>query len=137
MRVQSTNWMPRHPQRRSRYHRRAGTTGTEGLEEGKPDPVVEMLELFCRNTESALTTLKDALDRDDVSAVRRTAHSLRGGSDVIGIRQLAAISAELEQKVGRGSLHGVEEIVNQIEGELHHVRKAFADEKAHDRPENP
>lgn len=113
------------------------TAFREGLEEGKPDPVVEILELFCHNTESALAILKDALDRGDVSAVRRTAHSLKGSSDVIGLRQLAAISAELEQKVGRGSLHGVEEIINQIEGELQLVRKAIADEKTHDSPEHP
>jgi two-component system sensor histidine kinase/response regulator len=108
----------------------------EGLEEGKPDPVVEMLELFCRNTESALTTLKDAFDKGDVSAVRRTAHNLKGSSDVLGIRELAAISVELEQKVGEGSLHGVEEIIHQIEDELQHVRQAIADEKTHDSPEN-
>jgi two-component system, sensor histidine kinase and response regulator len=107
----------------------------EGLEEGRPDPVVEMLELFCHNTESALVTLKDALDKGDVSAVRRTAHSLKGSSDVIGIRQLAAISAELEQKVGGGSLHGVEDIINQIQGELQHVRQAILDEKIHNSPE--
>jgi PAS domain S-box-containing protein len=113
------------------------TAFREGLEEGKPDPVIEMLELFCRNTESALMTLKDALDKSDVLAIQRTAHSLKGSSDVLGLWQLAAIGVELEQNVEGGSLRGVEDIIHQIEDELQHVRQAIADEKTHGSPENP
>ncbi len=101
----------------------------EGLEEGKPDPVVEMLKLFCDNTQSALAALKDALEKSDALTIQRTAHSLKGSSDVIGFQQLAAISSELEQKAVGGSLHGVEILINQIQCELQHVHKAIEDEQ--------
>jgi CheY-like chemotaxis protein/HPt (histidine-containing phosphotransfer) domain-containing protein len=101
-----------------------------GLEDGDPDPVAELLELFCRNTESALKTLRDALRKGDALAVERTAHSLKGSSDVLGLEKLAALSAGLEEKARGGSLRGAESAPAQIEAELRHVRRALENELA-------
>jgi two-component system, sensor histidine kinase and response regulator len=101
-----------------------------GLEDGDPDPVVELLELFCRNTESALATLRDALRRGDALTVERTAHSLKGSSDVLGLGKLAALSAALEEKARGGSLRDAESAPAQIEAELRHVRRALENELA-------
>jgi two-component system sensor histidine kinase/response regulator len=102
----------------------------EGLEEGDPDPLAELLELFCRNTESALKTLRDALREGDALTVERTAHSLKGSSDVLGLEKLAALSAGLEEKARGGSLRGAESAPAQIEAELRHVRRALENELA-------
>jgi two-component system sensor histidine kinase/response regulator len=101
-----------------------------GLEDGDPDPVVELLEVFCRNAESALATLRDALRKGDALTVERTAHSLKGSSDVLGLQKLAAISAELEDQARGDSLGGAEGIEAQIEDELRRVRRALENELA-------
>jgi two-component system sensor histidine kinase/response regulator len=92
--------------------------------------VVELLELFCRNTESALATLGDALRRGDALTVERTAHTLKGSGDVLGLQKLAAASAELEVSARGKSLDGAEEIESQIEAELRRVREALENELA-------
>ena len=102
----------------------------EGVEEDGRDPVVELLELFCRNTESALATLRDALRGGDALTVERTAHTLKGSSDVLGLQKLASVSAELEVKARGESLDGAEEIEGQIEAELRRVREALENELA-------
>jgi HPt (histidine-containing phosphotransfer) domain-containing protein len=101
-----------------------------GVEGGDRDPVVELLELFCRNTESALATLRDALRKGDAQTVERTAHTLKGSGDVLGLQKLAAVSAELEVKARGKSLDGAEEIESQIEAELRRVREALENELA-------
>jgi PAS domain S-box-containing protein len=109
----------------------------EGLAEDDPDPVVELLKLFCRNTESALATLEDALGRGDMLTVERTAHSLKGGSEVLGLQKLAALSAEMEEQARCDSPTGLEVIAGQIESELQLVRRALENEQARGSQEVP
>jgi two-component system sensor histidine kinase/response regulator len=101
----------------------------EGMEEGEDDPVVGLLDIFCRSAESALSTVQEALRKGDAKTLQHAAHSLKGSSDVLGFQQLSSISAELEQRASGGSLQGADDSINEIEMELRRVHEAVEHER--------
>jgi two-component system sensor histidine kinase/response regulator len=101
----------------------------EGIEEGEDDPVVGLLDTFCRSAESAISTVQEALQKGDAKTLQYAAHSLKGSSDALGFQQLSSISAELEQKALGGALQGAEASISEIEKELRRVHAAVESEK--------
>jgi len=70
---------------------------------GKP-LLGEVLDLYRSETPKRLHRMREALLRADAEDLHFTAHSLKGSSAQIGALQIAALSAEIEQRAQRGDL---------------------------------
>jgi two-component system, sensor histidine kinase and response regulator len=98
----------------------------EGLrelqEEGEPDVLKELIELFLEDVPSQLEALREAEERDDAKSVERTAHTLKGSSGNMGATRMATLCAELEVVGGSGSLARAPELFEQLKAEFDRVR---------------
>ncbi|MBA2340804.1 MAG: response regulator [Pyrinomonadaceae bacterium] len=65
----------------------------------EPDLVTELIDLFIDDANLRIELLSKALAENDVQAIKREAHSLKGGAGNIGARRMAALSEELEEKI--------------------------------------
>jgi HPt (histidine-containing phosphotransfer) domain-containing protein len=62
--------------------------------------------------------------------LRRAAHNLKGSSNNLGARTMAALSAELETLGKNGMVAGAAELVTRLEQEYQRVCRALATEIA-------
>jgi two-component system sensor histidine kinase/response regulator len=103
-------------------------------EEGQPDFVQELIDLYLADTPSLLDTIRQAIAHGQAEELWHTAHTLKGNSNSLGAKQMGASSFELE-KIGRsGTVEGIEPLLAELEREFERVRQAFAE---HPRPHAP
>jgi len=88
----------------------------EFQEEGEEDFVVELIDLFLRDTPLRIEAIKEATINSDTQALRREAHNLKGSCANLGIRQMASLSSELEEDGHRKE--SIEAILARLEGEF-------------------
>ncbi len=89
--------------------------------------LLDLVHLVLKNTRERLTTLKAALDVQDVKQVASIAHALQGGTAHAGARSLSLLCAQLERqaRVGepldtlRASLEQIESAFVVAQRELH------------------
>ncbi len=67
-------------------------------EPGEPDTAVELIDLFLRDTPGKIQSIQSAIARSDASALKESAHSLKGSASNLGARRLARLCAELEMR---------------------------------------
>ncbi len=91
-------------------------------EDGEPDILTELIDLFLRDTPPRLVALKDAIKEGDAQAISQTAHTLKGSSASLGATRLAALNAELEKKAAHGSLEEASGVLAQLDNEFERVR---------------
>jgi HPt (histidine-containing phosphotransfer) domain-containing protein len=66
------------------------------VDEGDPDPVIELTETFLADGNDRLAKLHAALSVGDDIAARKAAHSLKGMSSAIGANHLSSLSCGVE-----------------------------------------
>jgi PAS domain S-box-containing protein len=98
--------------------------------EGEPDIVQELAEAFQFETPPLLEALHEAVAKEQPEQLRRTAHNLKGSSNNLGARGMAALSAELETLGKNGTIEGAAELVARLENEYQRVCQALAREGA-------
>src|SRR6266567_944504 len=98
--------------------------------EGEPDIVQELAEAFAFETPPLLETLHQAVDEGQPEQLKRAAHNLKGSSNNLGARTMAALSAELETIGKNGTVERAEELVTRLEQEYQRVCQALASEGA-------
>jgi PAS domain S-box-containing protein len=98
--------------------------------EGEPDIVQELAEAFQFETPPLLEALHQAVAEGQPGQLRRAAHNLKGSSQNLGARSMAALSAELETIGKNGTLEGATELVTRLEQEYQRVCQALASEGA-------
>jgi HPt (histidine-containing phosphotransfer) domain-containing protein len=69
---------------------------------GESDIVLDLIDTFRRQTPLLVARLQDAAAQDDIAAVRRDAHTLKGSAGTIGALSLSREAAELEASARRG-----------------------------------
>lgn len=84
-------------------------------EEGEPDLVTELIDIFLDDLPSRLAAIRSAVDLGDPKAIRLAAHSLKGGAASIGAARLAALSAALEAQGRSGEVATAATYVAPIE----------------------
>jgi signal transduction histidine kinase/CheY-like chemotaxis protein/HPt (histidine-containing phosphotransfer) domain-containing protein len=70
--------------------------------EGRPDLVSKVIRMFLNHTPTLLDTLRDAVARNDASAIKNAAHSLKSSSGNVGAFTLSALCKEMEE-IGRNN----------------------------------
>jgi HPt (histidine-containing phosphotransfer) domain-containing protein len=69
----------------------------EAWEEGEPDLIVELIDLYLGDAPQWVEAIRTAADSQDATLLRRAAHTLKGSSGSLGIRQVAETCRRLEQ----------------------------------------
>jgi len=85
----------------------------------------EIVSLFVADTPRRLSGLKEALAGRDAATGERLAHSIKGSSSNIGAPHVAAVAAELEALLARGSFDGTDALLARLEAELERARRAL------------
>jgi len=98
--------------------------------EGEPDIVQELAEAFQFETPPLLEALRQAIVEGQPEQLKRAAHNLRGSSNNLGARAMAALSAELEAIGKNGTVERAAELVTHLEQEYQRVCQALAAEIA-------
>jgi len=97
---------------------------------GKPDPLVELIDLFLQEAPAQLQAIEGAVAQNDHSSLARTfsaAVRLKGSAMNLGARDLAALCDEIEQTARNWSLaHDVPPLLERARLELDRVREALA-----------
>ena len=94
-------------------------------EEGAPDILNELIELFIDGVPPQLVALREAVEAGDAHSVERIAHTLKGSCGNMGARRMEALCAELEE-IGRcEDLAAGPERISRLEEEFGRVRAAF------------
>ena len=68
-------------------------------QEGSPDLITELIELYTKDTKKRLTELRSALNNQDLTGLRRTVHYLKGSSGTLGIRRMALLCSQFEEEL--------------------------------------
>jgi len=98
-------------------------------EEGQPDPLAELVDLFLKDAPQRLDKLRVAIAAKDPIAAYAAAHSLKGSASNMGARALAGYCAILEKQARSGNLDGADQLFHSIETELQQTSLLLEAEK--------
>jgi HPt (histidine-containing phosphotransfer) domain-containing protein len=85
----------------------------------------ELLTLYVEEAGNTVVRLREAVVDQGASETREAAHSLKGSSQYVGARQVATLSAALEQHARAGTLEGAAALLAELEGEFTRVCQAI------------
>jgi CheY-like chemotaxis protein len=94
-------------------------------EEGKPDILEVLFELFLEDVPPQLVALRESVEAGKVHAVERIAHKLKGSSGNMGATHMAALCSELEEIGTSGDLSRAPELLKRLEEDFGRVRTAL------------
>ena len=97
--------------------------------DGEPDLVVELIDLYLKDTPPRVAAMREALANCDDRLMARGAHGLKGSSATLGANQVAESCAELEQLAGGVSFQKVALVLDRLEHELTSLRTTFLIER--------
>jgi PAS domain S-box-containing protein len=98
--------------------------------EGESDIVQDLAEAFQVETPPLLEALRQAVAEEQPEQLKRAAHNLKGSSQNLGARSMAALSAELELLGRHETVEGATALVTRLEQEYQRVCQALAVEGA-------
>jgi two-component system sensor histidine kinase/response regulator len=94
-------------------------------EEGEPDILNELIELFLSDVPLQLAALREVVDAGGAHSVGRIAHTLRGSSGSMGATRMTTICSELEDVGASGDLSRAPELLERLEEEFERLRMAL------------
>lgn len=69
------------------------------------DVVIELIDLYLQSTAQRITTMLNAAREGEWEQLKRAAHTLKGSSSTLGVRQIAKICQDLEVASSRSDVH--------------------------------
>ncbi|MBN1887025.1 MAG: PAS domain S-box protein [Thermoflexales bacterium] len=87
-------------------------------EAGKPDFVQEVIGLYLAEAPALIGAIRQAIAGSVPGALRFAAHTLKGNSDSLGVKQVGAVSRELEKLGRNGTLEGATSLLAELENEF-------------------
>jgi two-component system, sensor histidine kinase and response regulator len=97
-------------------------------EEGEPDILKEMVELFLTDVPPHLAALRGAVEAGDAHSVEQIAHTLKGSCGNMGAKRIEALCTELEEIGRSGDLRAAPAWISRLEEEFRRVRVVFEEE---------
>ncbi len=97
-------------------------------EEGEPDILAELCELFLEDVPTQLEALREAAEGGDASSVEQVAHTLKGSCGNMGALKMSNICAELQDIGHSEELSRAIVLVERLGAEFGQVRPALEDE---------
>lgn len=94
----------------------------EFQEEGKPDFIKELFDLFSSLTPSTFAKIEKALEKGDLPTVAKAGHTLKSQAGNLGAQRLSILSGELEL-LARSESPSMDRIVALFET----IRKEYDD----------
>jgi two-component system, sensor histidine kinase and response regulator len=94
-------------------------------EEGDPDLVVELIEVFEADLPSRLDGLREAIGDGAADPIRKAAHALKGSAAAIGAVALASLAAELEGEAREGRTRGAADYLSALDARGHEAIQAL------------
>ena len=101
----------------------------DAQEDGEPDLVVELIDLYLADTSRRVGAMRAALATTDGLLLARAAHTLKGGSSTLGALQVAESCEELERLAGDLAFGEIALVLERLECELTTVRHTFLTER--------
>ena len=101
----------------------------EAWEEGETDLVVELIDLYLGDAPQWVDAMRAAASGEDATALKRAAHTLKGSSGSLGIRQVAETCRRLEQSDCSDSAGGVAALLLRLDCDFARARAALAAER--------
>ena len=95
----------------------------------KPDPVIELIDMFVRDTPERLQKLRTAVAQYNAEDLAAVAHNLRGCASSIGATHLSNLCQKLEENAERRAVQISTPLLREIESEFERVCRALAIEK--------
>ena len=99
-------------------------------EEGEPDILSELIELFLADIPPKLVVLREAAEADDAHSVERLAHSIKGSCGNMGAVEMEALCKELEEMGRSEDLAAAPARISLLEGAFGRVRAELVEELA-------
>ena len=90
-------------------------------EEGQPDPLAELVDLFLLDAPERIHRLRHGIAQSDIKAVQHAAHSLKGSSSNLGLLRLARLSGVLDKEAKVGHINHAETQVKAVAEEFEYV----------------
>ena len=94
-------------------------------EEGEPDLLRELIEMFLADAEPRLASLREAEGQANALVVEREAHALKGSCANFGARPMARICERLQSAGRSGGLAQAPALLAQLQVEYERVRTAL------------
>ncbi|MCY1459583.1 Hpt domain protein [compost metagenome] len=90
------------------------------------DGYLQLLETFLEDSERRLSQLHGARSADELGLA---AHSFKGSSGNMGAVGLASLCQQLEERVRKQPLYGIEDLINRIDLEYVEVQRFYRSER--------
>jgi HPt (histidine-containing phosphotransfer) domain-containing protein len=97
-------------------------------EDGGADLVVELVELYLQDAPVKINAIRQAVAQADRDSLTRAAHSLKGSSGTLGVRQLASVCEELEFLADDALTSDATALVDRLQEEFVRVREVLTSE---------
>lgn len=98
-------------------------------EEGEPDIVTELIDLYLQEAPDRLQAIREAVRDGDAPCLLRAAHSLKGSSANLGAAGVAAVCAELERCGREVVLDGAPALLERLEADFKKLHAALERER--------
>ncbi len=94
------------------------------------DFISNLIDLFITDAQPRIEALREAITRNDATALRQVAHALKGSCANLGARRMSGLCEILEEKGLANSLAGASAFVEHLEAEFALVKQALELEKS-------
>jgi HPt (histidine-containing phosphotransfer) domain-containing protein len=101
-------------------------------EDGEPDFLAELVELFVSAAGPHLVALRHGVEQGEAVLVERSAHALKGSCGHFGARPMGDLCERLQVAGRAGTQHDAPALVDRLEHEFERVRTALEAELARD-----
>lgn len=97
--------------------------------DGQPDFLTELIDIYLRDSVRHMESIRTSLAEDNLEALRRSSHSLRGASTNMGAHALAAFLNQIEKQAAFGFIEDAADLMANIEDEYRRVIEALEAER--------
>jgi len=97
-------------------------------DDDEPNLVADLVELYINDTRKRLTEIRVTLKEQDIQALQKEIHSLKGSSGNLGILRMAKICAALEENLKDDNWSKVEAQIFELESEFSRVQSVLENE---------